>query len=393
MKILQGLIVLFAIVGCLALALGGFFVYNMTQTGGDNFLTRLRTARATQADAGETTAPVVAKNSEFASIINQYQPTPTPTPAPAVAVQQPGAVPGAAPLQVAAAAAAPAVKPVKTPAPDEGKIRKWPTGKKWVALTYDDGPHQEWTPKMIELLKSKNVKGTFFLLGQEIVRFPEIAKSIVDNGFEIGNHTMNHVDFNKSIMTTEKIQGSLAGTNQLIAEHATKEPIRVMRPPYGNSPKKLEEVLIELNLQNVCWNIDTGDWEKGIEAKQMVDNIMKNLTDGSIILMHDRHQKTYDTTVEVIDKIRAEGYEFVTMSELLGLVPYSGSPGPTPQAAAAAAPIAAAPAAPPSNTMPAPPAAADNAALPVPAAAQAAAPQPAVDGIDSSKITVPPPQR
>lgn len=392
MKILQGLIVLFAIVGCLALALGGFFVYNMSQTGGDNFLSRLRTARATQANTGQTTAPVAAaKDSEFASIINQYQPTPTP--APLVAVQQPGAAPGAAPVMVAAGAAAPAVKPVKTPKPDEGRINKWPTGKKWVALTYDDGPHQEWTPKMIELLKSKNVKATFFLLGQEIMRFPELAKSIADNGFEVGNHTLNHPDFSKAIMSTEKIREQLSETNKLIAEHATQQPVRVMRPPYGSSPNKLEPVLLELNLQNVCWSIDTEEWKKGVESKQMVDNIMKNLSDGSIILMHDRYQKTYDTTVEVIDKIRAEGYEFVTMSEMLGLVPYSGSPGPTPQAAAAAAPITAAPAAQPASTMPAPPAAADNAALPVPAAALAASPQPAVDGIDSSKITVPPPQR
>ncbi len=387
MKIIQGLIVLFAIVGCLALALGGFFVYNMSQSDGDNFLTRLRTARATQTTATQTTAsaPVAAKNSEFAAIINKYQPTPTP--APVVAAQQPGAAPGAAPVQVAGVAATPAVKPVKTPKPDEGKIRSGPTGKKWVALTYDDGPHQEWTPKMLELLKSKNVKATFFFLGQEIVRFPEIAKSVADNGFEVGNHTMNHVDFNKAIMTAEKIKDVLSGTNQLIAENATKEPVRVMRPPYGNSPKKLEDVLVELKLQNVCWNIDTGDWEKNITAEKMIDNIMKNLTDGSIILMHDRHEKTYDTTVAVIDKIREEGYEFVTMSEMLGLVPYSGSPGPTPPQVAAPAPVAAPPA-----PVAAAPAALDNAALPVPAAARATQ-QPAVANIDSSKITVPPPQR
>ncbi len=375
MKIIQALIVLFAIVGCLALALGGFFVYNMTQSDGDNFLTRLKKSRSTQVNATQTTAPVAVKNSEFASIINQYQPTPTP--APVVAAQQPGAPLGAAP--VAAAVAAPAVKPIKTPKPDEGKIRNWPTGKKLVALTYDDGPHQEWTPKMMELLKSKNVKATFFLLGQEIKRFPEIAKAVADNGFEVGNHTLNHPDFNKAIMSPERIREQLSETNKLIAENATQEPVRVMRPPYGNSPSKLSPILLELGLQNVCWDIDTGDWEKGVEGKQMADNIMKNLKDGSIILMHDRHQKTYDATLEVIDKIRAEGYEFVTMSELLGFTPI----GQTPAAPPAVAPVAAA--------APAPAAVVDS-TLPVPAAAQVSA-QPAVDALDASKITVPPPAR
>jgi len=387
-KIIQALVVLFAVIGCLALALGGFYIYTMSQSGEDNFLTKLKNARAAETTTTATAAPTppAPANSEYASVIQQYQPTPTPTPA--------GAAPVAGqPVVAAAPVATPLPQPVKTPKPDEGKIRSWATGKKWVALTYDDGPHPDWTPKMIELLKSKNVKATFFLLGGQIERFPDIAKSLADNGFEIGNHTMTHPDFNKSSMTPEKIKEELSGTNELIQQYVTRLPIRVMRPPFGNTPKKLETVCQEMGLQIIAWNIDTDDWRKEATAESMSNNIMKNLADGAIILMHDKHEKTYDATAQVIDKIRAEGYEFVTMSELLGLAPLST--GQTPVAAVpapvAVAPIAATPA---QGTLPAPAAAAQpaaaNTALPVPAAAKAATP---AATLDSSKITKPPPQR
>lgn len=406
MKIIQAIIAIFAIVGCLALALGGYFIYTSSQKGGDNLLTRLQAARAVVPGAEQTTATAAAppaKNSEYASIIQQYQPSPTPVPAAPVGNAPAGAV-GVAPVaQVAAVASAPAQRPISTPKPDEGKIRNWPSGRKWVALTYDDGPHPEWTPKLVELLTQKGVKATFFLLGQEIKRFPDIARSLDEKGFEVGNHTMNHPDFNKSAMTPEKIKEQLQGTNDLIAEYVTRKPINIMRPPYGNTPKKLESICKDMGLQIIAWNIDTDDWRSSTQVKDMVNNIMKNLSDGSIILMHDKHQKTYDTTAEVIDKIRAEGYEFVTVGELLGLTPHT-APGPHPAAAApqvaaaaqapAAAPVASgvppvpASAAAGPGLPPVAPGATGAGVLPVPTGAT-----PVPPAIDESKITVPPPQR
>lgn len=392
MKIIQAIIVIFAIVGCLALALGGYFIYNMSTSGGDNLLSKIQAMRSENPAKEETTATVAATpapNSQYANIIQQYQPTPTPAP-------QPGAAPVAvAPGSVAAVQpAAPAVRtprPINTPKPDEGKIRSWPSGRKWVALTYDDGPHPEWTPKMIELLRSKNVKATFFLLGQEIERFPDIARDIHDNGFEIGNHTMNHPNFNQSKWNSENIHEQLEETNKLIAEYAGVNNVLTMRPPYGNTPKKLEKVCEDLGLAIVAWNIDTNDWESKTTADDMIENIMKNLGDGAIILMHDKHQKTYDTTAAVIDKIRAEGYEFVTVSELLGLTPHT-APGPNPPPPTATPYVAPAPTAAPGAATLAPvaPAAAGANSLPAPSAATRA---PSAAALDESKITTPPPQR
>lgn len=426
MKIIQAIIVIFAILGCLALALGGYFVYSMSTKGGaDNLLSKIQAMRAENPAATEettaTAAVAVPANSEYAKIIQQYQPTPTPTPVAVAPVQgqQPGVAapgqPGVVVANVPQAATAPAVnqRPITTPKPDEGKIRNWPSGRKWVALTYDDGPHPEWTPKMVELLRRKNVKATFFFLGQEIKRFPEIGKSVYDNGFEVGNHTMNHPDFNKSAMTPKAIMEQLKGTNDLIAEYIMKEPVRTMRPPYGNTPKKLVEVCAELGLNIVAWDIDTDDWRSQTDAKAMVNNIMKNLSDGSIILMHDKHQKTYDTTEQVIDLIHEKGYEFVTLSELLGLTPYvpggaaqlaasrggavaapaqvqqAAPAAPVQPAAAAQVPGGAAPAVAPAAQALPPAELGDTgaASLPVPSAATP------VPAIDPSKITQPPPQR
>lgn len=409
MKIIQAIIVIFAIVGCLALALGGYFIYNMSTSGGDNLLTKIQDMRSENPAEEETTATVAATpapSSQYASIIQQYQPTPTPTP-----VSQPGTAPVAgapgnvAAVQPAAAPAARTPRPINTPGPDEGKIRNWPSGRKWVALTYDDGPHPEWTPKMIELLRSKNVKATFYLLGQEIKRFPDIAREIHENGFELGNHTMNHPNFNQSKWNSENITEQLQDTNDLIAEYAGVNKVLTMRPPYGNTPKKLEAVCKDLGLAIIAWDVDTNDWESGVTADDMVENIMKNLKDGSIILMHDKHKKTYDTTEAVIDKIRAEGYEFVTVSELLGLTPHT-APGPNPPAPTATPYVAPAAIAPPAGVAPGaapaapagqspaaatlPPATTDANSLPAPSAATQA---PSASALDESKITTLPPQR
>ena len=166
----------------------------------------------------------------------------------------------------------------------------------------------------------------------------------------------------------------------------------------------METILEDLGLHNICWNIDTDDWRSKTEAKDMVNNIMKNLSNGSIILMHDRHEKTYDTTAEVIDKIRAEGYEFVTVGELIGLAAHTQSAAPP-----LSAPVAAAPA---NTTLPAPAApaivapagqgaalppvssnASGGASLPAPSAAQATPVQPTGEVLDSSKSTKLPPQK
>lgn len=410
MKILQALVVLFAVIGCLALALGGYYIYNVSQGKSPNVLAQLGVGAPQQTTETLATAtPAPAASGEYANIINKYQPTPTPAPvvaADGTVISQPAATP-VAPIAT--------VPPIKTPALDSDKIRNWPSGRKWVALTYDDGPHPSGTQRVMDLLRSKNVKATFFLQGESIKRFPDIARMVADQGFEIGNHTYSHPNFNLSSQTPAKIREELESTNELIAAHATQKPVRVMRPPYGNTPSKLKTICEEMGMYIITWDVDTDDWRSTTDADAMAENIMKNIQPGSIILMHDKFEKSAEATAKVIDPIRAQGYEFVTLSELLGLEDPTAAPAPAPVAAAPAAPVAAPvtiqPAAPAAATggtgLPAPAAPAATAPagapatfgnLPAPVATQAPAggqPAPATLAplnVDSSKITQPPPR-
>lgn len=223
--------------------------------------------------------------------------------------------------------------PVRTPPPTLKVIREWPSGKKRIALTFDDGPHPEFTPRFLALLAEKKVKATFFLLGPNVEKNPEIVKEIVAGGHEVANHSWSHPILNK--LKPEKIREELEKTSQAIAD-ASGAKVRLMRPPYGSVNKKVEEICDSLGVRIICWNIDTDDWRKTTTKEKMVETIKKNIRDGSIILMHDRFEKSYETTAEIIDTLRAQGYEFVTVGELLGFGPQ--------QVAAASAPVAEAPA-------------------------------------------------
>ncbi|MCX7625080.1 MAG: polysaccharide deacetylase family protein [Candidatus Sumerlaeaceae bacterium] len=219
---------------------------------------------------------------------------------------------------------------VRTPPPTLKIIREWPTGKKRLALTFDDGPHPELTRRFLALLAEKGVKATFFLLGPNVEKNPDIVKEIVAAGHEVGNHSWNHPVLNK--LTPERIREELEKTSQAIA-NASGAQVRLVRPPYGSVNKKVEDICDSLGTKIICWSIDTEDWRKNTTKDKMVETVKKNVRDGAIILMHDRFEKSYETTAEIIDALRADGYEFVTVGELLGLGP---------QQVAAAAPAASA---------------------------------------------------
>jgi peptidoglycan/xylan/chitin deacetylase (PgdA/CDA1 family) len=372
-KVLQVIVVLFAIVGCLALALGGFYIYTVSRTGGFKFSNPLKT------EVAQTTAPLTSKNPEYAALLKDYQPTPAPVVANAAAPVAPGQ-----PAVAAAAVATPAQRPIQTPGPDDLLIREWPTGRKWVCLTFDDGPHPTYTPKFIDFLKSKNVKATFFLIGPEVKKSPDLARELHENGFELGNHTMTHPNFKLAKFTPDKIFEELNDTSEIIKQYSGQKEVTLMRPPYGYAPKKVRDQTDKLGLKIITWSIDTDDWSNKTTADEMTSNIMKNLKDGSIILMHDRFEKSLETTERVVDLIRAEGYTFVTVSELLGLSPWK--PGPADIAAAKAA---GAPAVPATVGAPAAPAAPSSTAPPVPGAVAPAAP--AAAPAQTSQATLPAP--
>ena len=272
-----------------------------------------------------------------------------------------GAAAGTAGTSGTVAAATGTAKPLKavrTPDPTKKVIREWPGGRNLVALTFDDGPNPQYTPKLLELLKNKGVHGTFFLLGDCAAKNPGMVQEIVAGGNEVGSHTWSHKQLPS--LPVPKINEELDKTAQAIKD-ASGVDVTLLRPPYGMSNKKVEQICDEKGLKIIDWSVDTNDWRKEHTSQMMVADIMKNTRDGAIILMHDRHDKTIETTEQVVDQLRAKGFQFVTVSELLGL-----------KDAAPAQQVAAAAPAPTAMPLPAAPTV-SQAGLPAPAQHAAAA--------------------
>lgn len=196
-----------------------------------------------------------------------------------------------------------------------------PTGKKQVALTYDDGPNPSLTPKLIEWLKANDVPATFFMEGDMVKAYKSLAKDVADAGFELANHTYSHPNLRN--LSEEKIVEQLQDTHDIIKE-ATGIDVKLMRPPYGAHNSKVDEVCERLGYKIINWDVDTNDWRKR-SADQIYNTIMDGVSDGSIVLMHDRKHNGRETVLEatkrVVPALRAKGYTFVTVGELIGLEP------------------------------------------------------------------------
>lgn len=184
---------------------------------------------------------------------------------------------------------------------------------KVVALTFDDGPNDKYTEKLLDGLKERGVKASFFLIGKCIDGNEEIVKRMDEEGHLIGVHCMQHTDLTKE--STENALKQLGETGVMIAEITGKEP-EYVRPPYGSWNSSLEEhVSSELGMLPVFWNVDSVDWKLKNTSK-IVKKVVKETGDGDIILMHDEFSTSIDAAFQIIDNLLANGYTFVTVDEL-----------------------------------------------------------------------------
>lgn len=213
-------------------------------------------------------------------------------------------------------APATAVKAVPTPGADDRVITEWGTGRKMVALTYDDGPNPEFTPRLIGLLREKDAKATFFVLGQQVARGENIIRAAVSEGHEIGCHTWSHKQLSK--LSGQALNDEVMKGVEAIRNVTGRTPCLV-RPPYGAQNKTVREFAKANNLYLINWSVDTNDWRSSTKAADIINEADKKAYDGCIILMHDRLERTIEATGQVIDILRAKGYRFVTVSQLLGL--------------------------------------------------------------------------
>ena len=181
---------------------------------------------------------------------------------------------------------------------------------KKIALTFDDGPHPVYTEQMLEVLEEADVPATFFLLGQNIEGREELVREIAEKGHLIGNHTFHHVQITG--LSKEQACQEIEETSDLI-EELTGKGTEYVRPPFGTWNEGLES---NLNLIPVMWTIDTLDWTTQ-NVDTIVEHVVKNAEDNDIILMHDSYKSTVQAVERIIELLKAEGFEFVTVDEVL----------------------------------------------------------------------------
>lgn len=188
-------------------------------------------------------------------------------------------------------------------------------GGKYVALTFDDGPHKTLTPRVLDALKEYNAKATFFMGGHQAEYNPDIVKRMKDEGHELGDHTLNHVQLSK--LSDEQIRNEISESSRRI-EEAGEAPPTVMRPPYGDYDERVERITKEMDLPIIMWSVDTLDW-KNRNPQAIINKTMPAVTPGGIVLMHDIHATTVDAVPQMLHLLENEGYEFVTVSQLINL--------------------------------------------------------------------------
>jgi len=195
-------------------------------------------------------------------------------------------------------------------------LRVHPTsGTRMVALTFDDGPWPGQTDRILDILREKQVHATFFMLGARAKRAPVLAKRVASEGHLVGNHTYGHKSLadSKPAEARRQIDRGRVALNRYTGVNTTW-----LRPPYGDMDKGAWKVVKASGSRVVMWTVDSHDWEKP-PVKKMVRNVVRHAKPGSIILMHDGggdREKTIAALPEVIDKLKAKGYNFVTVDEM-----------------------------------------------------------------------------
>ena len=195
------------------------------------------------------------------------------------------------------------------------------TASRLLALTYDDGPNDPWTFRLMEVLDRHQVKATFFLIGKFVEQRPDIARALVAAGHVIGSHTWDHP--NLIFCSSAEVRRQLQRTQRAIRD-ATGVDVRLFRPPFGGRRPASLRVARSLGLQTVMWNVTCKDWTPR-SASEIVALAESQIHGGSVILLHDGefHRIGVDRsrTVEASDRLlrryKGEGYQFVTIPQMM----------------------------------------------------------------------------
>lgn len=185
--------------------------------------------------------------------------------------------------------------------------------KPYIALTFDDGPNYLTTPKVLDALDKYGARATFFVLGQRINnKTSDLLVRMIESGSEIGNHSYDHPIL--SNLTKSGIRDQINRTETLVYNACGQKPT-LIRPPYGSVNSRVLETISQ---PAVLWSVDTLDWESR-NTKKIVAKVLDNVESGDIILMHDIYASTANAVEPILKILSEQGYQFVTVSELLEL--------------------------------------------------------------------------
>ncbi len=204
------------------------------------------------------------------------------------------------------------------PAAELKVYRSVESEKKQIALTFDDGPHPTLTPRILEILAKYNVPATFFMVGQNVLNYPDAARTVIEAGHEVGNHTFTHPHL--AGLNEHAIMDEIGKCEDALEELCEYRP-HLLRTPQGALTPSLERCLLDDDYILVLWSLDTRDWENKSTA-DVTRAVLDRVQPGDIILMHDfigHNSKTPEALEKIIPALLSQGYEFVTVSALLGL--------------------------------------------------------------------------
>ncbi|MCX4324111.1 MAG: polysaccharide deacetylase family protein [Lachnospiraceae bacterium] len=178
-----------------------------------------------------------------------------------------------------------------------------------IAITFDDGPHPYYTEQLLDGLKERGAKASFFVMGKQAEAYPELVLRMHEEGHLVGNHTYSHIQLGKN--NREVFKAELVKTNELLSRITGEEP-QYVRPPYGSWDKSFET---ELTMIPVLWTIDPRDW-CSTDVRGIVSRVTKKAKENAVILMHDEYESTVTAALEIVDILQKQGYEFVTVDEI-----------------------------------------------------------------------------
>ena len=193
--------------------------------------------------------------------------------------------------------------------------------EKYVALTFDDGPSGRYTRHLLEGLRARDVKATFFLCGYRIAQYPELTRQLYAEGHEIGYHGYSHRVMAQ--LSRRDIARELQDTQALLPDNCAPQ---FLRPPEGKTSDALIQVAQARQLAILSWSVDPQDW--ATRDTMAVENaVLRTVQDGDIILLHDMTDSSVQAALDIVDRLKTEGFRFVTVSQMAELRNVTITPG------------------------------------------------------------------